>query len=239
MVRPATSPGQLFRRPEPAYRQLAARPCLRQRPATHRRRRQGPPDPGRRRLHPGRRPLGKERAADQVQHRGPQRLHGLRDRRAAHRQPTQRPGLRSQLRRRAGRAVVRRLPGGALRLDGPLGHKGKPDLLLRGLAGLHPVRTGGKSAGGDWERFDSPAAQAALTQFEGTDDRASAAAGPQRPTGHHVGSGAGDSAGVRRGLVRVQHEKYTGWPTQSDQYTNPVPNAPYLEYTLLHLTPAS
>ena len=34
-------------------------------------------------------------------------------------------------------------------------------------------------------------------------------------------------------------KKYTGWPTQSDQYTNPAPNAPYLEYTLLHLTPAS
>ena len=59
----------------------------------------------------------------------------------------------------------------------------------------------GKSAGGDWERFDSPAAQAALARFEGTDDRANAAAGPQHPAGHHVGSGAGDSAGVRRGLV--------------------------------------
>ena len=32
---------------------------------------------------------------------------------------------------------------------------------------------------------------------------------------------------------------YTGWPTQSNQYNDPVPNAPYMEYTLLHLTPAS
>jgi len=32
---------------------------------------------------------------------------------------------------------------------------------------------------------------------------------------------------------------YTGWPTESNQYIDPVPNAPYIEYTLLHLTPAS
>lgn len=29
------------------------------------------------------------------------------------------------------------------------------------------------------------------------------------------------------------------WPTASDPYIDPVPNAPYMEYTLLHLTPAS
>ena len=32
---------------------------------------------------------------------------------------------------------------------------------------------------------------------------------------------------------------YTGWPTASDPYIDPAPNAPYMEYTLLHLTPAS
>lgn len=32
---------------------------------------------------------------------------------------------------------------------------------------------------------------------------------------------------------------YTGWPTAANPYTDPVPNAPYMEYTLLHLTPAS
>ena len=32
---------------------------------------------------------------------------------------------------------------------------------------------------------------------------------------------------------------YTGWPTQSNQYNDPVPNSPYLEYTLLHLAPAA
>ena len=32
---------------------------------------------------------------------------------------------------------------------------------------------------------------------------------------------------------------YTGWPTASNQYIDPVPNTPYMEYTLLHLTPES
>ena len=32
---------------------------------------------------------------------------------------------------------------------------------------------------------------------------------------------------------------FTGWPTAANPYIDPVPNSPYLEYTLLHLTPAS
>jgi peptide/nickel transport system substrate-binding protein len=97
----------------------------------------------------------------------------------------------------------------------------------------------GKSAGGDWERFDSAAAQAALTRFEGTDD----------PVTQQ--QALNDLQGIMSAQVPViplvygaawyeySTKKYTGWPTQSDQYTNPAPNAPYLEYTLLHLTPAS
>jgi peptide/nickel transport system substrate-binding protein len=32
---------------------------------------------------------------------------------------------------------------------------------------------------------------------------------------------------------------YTGSPSATNAYIDPVPNAPYMEYTLLHLTPAS
>jgi peptide/nickel transport system substrate-binding protein len=32
---------------------------------------------------------------------------------------------------------------------------------------------------------------------------------------------------------------YTGWPTPSNPYMTPVPNEPYLEYTVLHLKPVS
>ena len=44
---------------------------------------------------------------------------------------------------------------------------------------------------------------------------------------------------VRRGLGRVSTKDYTGWPTPVNPYMNPVPNSPYMEYTILHLTPAS
>ena len=30
---------------------------------------------------------------------------------------------------------------------------------------------------------------------------------------------------------------YTGWPTQTNQYNNPVPNSPFILYTVLHLKP--
>ena len=32
---------------------------------------------------------------------------------------------------------------------------------------------------------------------------------------------------------------YTGWPTASNPYMVPVPNTPYLEYTVTQLKPAS
>ena len=34
-------------------------------------------------------------------------------------------------------------------------------------------------------------------------------------------------------------KKFTGWPTPDDPYMNPTPNSPFLEYTVLHLTPVS
>jgi len=97
----------------------------------------------------------------------------------------------------------------------------------------------GKSAGGDWERFDSPAAQAALTQFEGTDDPAKQQQALNTLQG--IMSAQAPVIPLVYGAAWYEYstQKYTGWPTQSDQYTNPAPNAPYLEYTLLHLTPAS
>ena len=97
----------------------------------------------------------------------------------------------------------------------------------------------GKSAGGDWERFDSPAAQAALTQFEGTDNPATQQQALNALQG--ILSAQAPVIPLVYGAAWYEYstKKYTGWPTQSNQYTNPVPNAPYLEYTLLHLTPAS
>ena len=97
----------------------------------------------------------------------------------------------------------------------------------------------GKSAGGDWERFDNPAAQDALALFEGTDNPAKQQQALNTLQG--IMSTQAPVIPLLYGAAWYEYstKKYTGWPTQSDQYTNPAPNAPYLEYTLLHLTPAS
>jgi peptide/nickel transport system substrate-binding protein len=133
--------------------------------------------------------------------------------------------------------------------DYPLGHF---DAMIHwGAQGPNPIyyfenwldysQSGpvGKSAGGDWERFNSPAAQAALTQFEGTDDPAKEQQALNTLQG--IMSAQAPVIPLVYGAAWYEYstKKYTGWPTQSDQYTNPSPNAPYLEYTLLHLTPAS
>jgi len=39
--------------------------------------------------------------------------------------------------------------------------------------------------------------------------------------------------------AEVSTRDYTGWPTSSNPYMNPVPNTPYIEDTILHLTPKS
>jgi peptide/nickel transport system substrate-binding protein len=97
----------------------------------------------------------------------------------------------------------------------------------------------GKPAAGDYGRYHSAAAQAALAQF----------------------AASGDPAVQRKAIIRLQHivardvpvvpllnggawaevstRNYTGWPSAADPYMNPVPNTPYIEYTVLHLTPKS
>lgn len=97
----------------------------------------------------------------------------------------------------------------------------------------------GRPAGGDFGRYDNPQVQALLEQYTATDstaeqqlvlDKLETVMATQAPVIPLVYGAA---------WYEYSTKKYTGWPTQSDQYTNPAPNAPYLEYTLLHLTPAS
>jgi len=97
----------------------------------------------------------------------------------------------------------------------------------------------GKTAGGDWERYSNPAAQTALTKFEGSNDSTT-----QQDALNSLQSILSTDAPVIPLLYgaawyEYSTKKYTGWPTASNQYMNPVPNAPYVEYTILHLTPAS
>ncbi len=97
----------------------------------------------------------------------------------------------------------------------------------------------GKPAGGDYGRFTSPQAQAALAQYAGTNDTAT-----QQQALNTLQSVLATQAPVIPLLYgaawyEYSTKDYTGWPTQSNQYNDPVPNSPYIEYTLLHLTPAS
>src|SRR6266581_2883766 len=97
----------------------------------------------------------------------------------------------------------------------------------------------GKTAGGDWERFTSPQAQAALSQFEGTNDTATQQQALNTLQG--ILSTQAPVIPLLYGAAWYEYstKHYTGWPTADNQYNNPVPNSPYILNTVLHLKPVS
>jgi peptide/nickel transport system substrate-binding protein len=97
----------------------------------------------------------------------------------------------------------------------------------------------GKTAGGDYGRYDNPQAQKALAQYAGTDS--TAAQQQALNTLETIVSTQAPVIPLLYGAAWYEYSTrdYTGWPTQANQYIDPVPNSPYIEYTLLHLTPAS
>jgi peptide/nickel transport system substrate-binding protein len=97
----------------------------------------------------------------------------------------------------------------------------------------------GKPATGDFGRFNNPAAQSAIAQYEGSSSSTvqvqaiSKLAGimaTQVPVVPLLYGGA---------WAEYSSRNYTGWPTASNPYMAPVPNTPYLEDTILHLKPKS
>lgn len=97
----------------------------------------------------------------------------------------------------------------------------------------------GKPAAGDFGRFNNAQAQAALQQFASSGDPAAQKAAitkleqimsTQVPVVPLLNGGA---------WAEVSTRNYTGWPSSSNPYMNPVPNTPYIEDTILHLTPKS
>jgi peptide/nickel transport system substrate-binding protein len=89
------------------------------------------------------------------------------------------------------------------------------------------------------ERFNDPAAQAALAQFASSGDSAVQAQAlnklqmilsTQAPVVPLMYGGAWSEYSTRN---------YTGWPSASNPYMVPVPNIPYIEYTVLQLKPSS
>ena len=97
----------------------------------------------------------------------------------------------------------------------------------------------GKPAGADFGRYSNPQVQTLLAQYAGTN---SASAQQQALNAlETIVSTQAPVVPLLYGAAWYEYstKQYTGWPTESNQYIDPVPNAPYMEYTLLHLTPAS
>jgi peptide/nickel transport system substrate-binding protein len=97
----------------------------------------------------------------------------------------------------------------------------------------------GSPAGGDFGRYDNPRVQALLEQYTATDSTAK-----QQLVLNELETVMATQAPViplvyGAAWYEYSTRDYTGWPTAANPYIDPVPNAPYMEYTLLHLTPAS
>jgi len=97
----------------------------------------------------------------------------------------------------------------------------------------------GQTAGADMSRFNNADALAALDQYAGTSDGAQ-----QQDALTKLQQILADQAPVIPLLYgaawdEYSTKKFTGWPTPDNPYMNPTPNSPFMEYTVLQLTPVS
>jgi peptide/nickel transport system substrate-binding protein len=97
----------------------------------------------------------------------------------------------------------------------------------------------GKPAAGDYGRFNDPAAQAALAQFASSNDPATQQTALN--TLQQIVATQAPVIPLLYGAAWYEYstKNYTGWPTASNQYNNPVPNDPYILATVLHLKPVA
>ncbi len=95
----------------------------------------------------------------------------------------------------------------------------------------------GKPAAGDYGRFNDPAAQAALAEFAGSNSSATQQDALNKL--QQIVSTQAPVIPLLYGAAWYEYstKNYTGWPTASNQYNNPVPNDPYILATILHLKP--
>jgi ABC-type transport system substrate-binding protein len=97
----------------------------------------------------------------------------------------------------------------------------------------------GTAAAGDFDRYDSPAADAAISQFENatsTSDEQTAL-----NTMQQVFSQDAPAIPVLYGAAWYEYtdSNFTGWPTSSNAFINPSPNSQAYEYLVLKLSPVS
>jgi peptide/nickel transport system substrate-binding protein len=97
----------------------------------------------------------------------------------------------------------------------------------------------GKTAGGDWGRFDDPAAQAALNEYASSDVAATQNAAITKL--ENIMSTQVPEAPLLGGAAWAEFSTrdYTGWPSASNPYMDPGPNIPEIFYTVTQLKPVS
>jgi peptide/nickel transport system substrate-binding protein len=97
----------------------------------------------------------------------------------------------------------------------------------------------GKPATGDFGRFNSSAAQAALQEYESSGSSTAQSAAITKLEGVMTSEVPVVPLMYGGAWAEVSTRNYTNWPSASNPYMTPVPNTPYLEYTVLQLKPKS
>lgn len=97
----------------------------------------------------------------------------------------------------------------------------------------------GQTAAADQGRWNDATSQAALAEYAGTNDPTTQQDALNKL--QHIVSAQAPVIPLLYGAAWDEYstKKFTGWPTKDDPYTDPVPNSPWVEYTVLHLTPVS
>ena len=97
----------------------------------------------------------------------------------------------------------------------------------------------GQTANGDLGRYNSPAVQAALKDWASTNSQAEIT----KDLGIVANAMSTDVPDAvllyGAGWNEYSTKHFTGWPTATNSYNDPRPNDPFLEVTILHLTPVS
>jgi peptide/nickel transport system substrate-binding protein len=97
----------------------------------------------------------------------------------------------------------------------------------------------GQSANGDLGRYNSPTVQQALKDWASTNSSTEIT----KDLGIVANAMATDVPDAvllyGAGWNEYSTKHFTGWPTSSNSYNDPRPNDPFLEVTILHLTPVS
>jgi len=97
----------------------------------------------------------------------------------------------------------------------------------------------GQTANGDYGRYNNPAVQAALKAWAGTNDPATITT-QLGIVAHAMSTDVPDVVLMYgAGWNEYSTKHFTGWPTKDNPYVDPRPNDPWIEYTVLHLTPVS